>query len=351
MNPTEQTTARLEQAGLWWLRLREDDVRPEEISEWLAWCQCDPANLEAFEKIEGLGARFGHLSAENREQLSRDVLEAPSAAAVAAGSAEVAASAPPRRRRRWPLLAAATAVLAIAVCIGLFAPRRSSAPHAEAVSYMTAKAESRDVTLSDGSEVAIGAATRLDVTYSAELRRLSLGDGEAYFEVAHNPQRPFVVHAGSLRVTAVGTAFDIRKTGDRVELVVTEGVVDVAGDGAGAADSQRMPAGGIRVPAGRLVVSEHQRLAVTSTDSRSATAWRHGSQRFVDADLGVVVANLNRYTRDEVVIADPQVASLRYTGTVLAGHEREWLAAIEKVFPVEVQREAGRIVLKRRTGT
>lgn len=352
MNSKEQSTAQLEQAGLWWLRLREDDVRPEEISEWLAWCQRDPANLEAFEKIEGMGVRFDHLDAATRDELLRDVLaETP----VATNAVNAVSAIAPYRRRRWPAFALAAGVAAVAVTVGFFVQRAAPLPAINQVAvYTTAKAELQDVKLADGSQVAIGAATRLDVAYSAGLRRLSLGDGEAYFEVAHNPQRPFVVHVGGLRVTAVGTAFNIRKTGGRVEVVVTKGVVDVAGDANHAAESQapspHLPGSGvIRVPAGQLVVSENQRLTVTPADGDDATAWRRGSQRFVDEDLSVVVANLNRYAHDEVVIADPKLAQLRYTGTVLEGHEREWLAAIEKVFPVTVQHEAsGRVILRHR---
>ncbi|NKF23878.1 FecR family protein [Solimonas marina] len=344
MNPKQQSTARLEQASLWWLRLREDDVRPEEISEWLAWCQQDSANLEAFEKIEGLGVRLGALDEDQRNQVSREVLEPLPSVPVAPATARTVA----RGRRRWPLWTAAAAVVVLAVSFVVLAPRMAPPSAVEPVmSYETVKAQTRDVTLSDGSQVAIGADTRVDVQYSSDRRRLSLGDGEAYFQVAHNPQRPFVVQVGELRVTAVGTAFNIRKTGGRVEVVVTKGIVDVAG--AGVADgSTQAGDGGIRVPAGRLVVSEDQRLTVTPADSEAAIAWRHGSQRFVDENLGVVVANLNRYSHDEVVIDDPRIKSLRYTGTVLEGHEHEWLAAIEKVFPVVVQHQDGRVVLKHR---
>lgn len=354
MNSKEQSTARLEQAGSWWLRLREADARQEEISEWLSWCQRDPANLDAFEKIERLGVRFDHLDPNVRQAFLQDMLadDAPPAAPATESVPKNHAAELPRRR--WPGLALAAALATTAVAVGFFVQRDAS-PVAQTLVYATAKAEARDVRLSDGSQIAIGADTRLDVAYTAALRKLSLGDGEAYFEVAHNPQRPFVVHVGGLRVTAVGTAFNIRKTGGRVEVFVTSGVVDVAGEN-GAADSlgpaPHLPGSGvIRVPAGQLVVSENEKLTVTPAETGLATSWRRGSQRFVDEDLSVVVANLNRYTRNEVVIADPQLAQLRYTGTVLEGHEREWLAAIEKVFPVTVEHEAsGRILLRRRAG-
>jgi transmembrane sensor len=219
--------------------------------------------------------------------------------------------------------------------------------------FATARAQSRDLELTDGSKIALGAATRLDVAYSAAVRNLQLGDGEAYFEVAHNVQRPFVVQVGRLKVVAVGTAFNIRKTGERIEVVVTQGAVDVenaaAAHAAQSAQTRLPNDGAIRVAAGQLVVAEVQGLSVRPADATAATAWRHGNLQFVDEDLAVVVANLNRYAQREVVIADPSLAGLRYTGTILQGRESEWLAAIEKVFPIDVQNdEQGRVALHRR---
>lgn len=352
MNPTANTvspdTVQLEQAALWWQRLREEDLRADEISEWLAWCQCDPANLAAFEKIETLGGRFDTLDARTRASLARELLEGE----VIPG---LLPAAPRRGWRRLGLLRslALAAMLVATVSLGFYLSAAQTARLTQNAVYATARAQSRDLELSDGSRVALGAATRLHVAYSADVRDLQLADGEAYFEVAHNAHRPFVVHVGRLRVIAVGTAFNIRKTGARIELVVTDGAVDVE-DGAALAASAaqtRLPNdGAIRVAAGQLVVADAgQGLRVRPADPAAATAWRQGRLRFVDEDLAVVVANLNRYTREEVVIADASLGKLRYTGTILQGREAEWLVAIEKVFPVHAQRDAqGRVALYRR---
>lgn len=347
MNSKETTTERLEQAALWWLRLREESVRPEEISEWLDWCQRDPDNLQAFEKIEGLSARFDALDADTRAGMLREMLDEPLAEPVPAAVPFVPA------RRRYAVVALAAGFAALAVAIGAYTHLGRGGEVNQTASYTTAKAQIRDLLLADGSQVVLGAATRLDVDYTAGVRGLQLGDGEAYFEVAHNPQRPFVVRVGRLKVIAAGTAFNIRKTGARVEVVVTQGAIDVedAARNAGLASQQtRLPNdGAIRVAAGQLVVTEREGLTVRPADRETATAWRHGSLQFVDEDLSVVVANLNRYSQQEVVIADRSLEGLRYTGTVMQGRESEWLAAIEQVFPIRVQRDAqGRINLRRR---
>lgn len=329
MNPKRETmTIRLEQAGLWWLRLREDDVPAAVISEWLDWCQQDAANLEAFEKIEDLGGRFETLDPSTRAALTREVLD-PLPDMTAA----------PKRRRSVAWVAGVVVTLFIVLALGLFL----RAPALPAEHYETARAQQRDLRLSDGSRVALGGATRLQVGYSPARRALQLADGEAYFEVAHNPARPFVVKAGSLTVTAVGTAFNIRKTAERIEVAVTQGMVAIE-DG-----DETRAARALRVVAGQLALTDAGGLALRRADGDAATAWRRGSLRFVDEPLAIVVANLNRYAPQEVVIADPSLGDLRYTGTILQGHETEWLTAIATVFPITVQREQSRVMLQRRT--
>jgi transmembrane sensor len=346
MDPAETIKpTRLEQASLWWVRLREDDVAPEEVSRWLDWCQSDPENLRAFEKVESLGGRLGALDAGTRASLARELLDH--------GEAEA-----PRRTRwrryRWPAAAALAAGIAVLVFGGgAWRPAALAPAASQSAAYVTQKAQVRDVALSDGSRVAIGADTALVVSYTESGRNLQLKNGEAYFEVEHNPGRPFAVQAGRLKVIAVGTAFNIRKTGDTVEVIVTRGAVDVE-DGAarsGGSGSAALPRDGvIRVAAGQLVVAgDGPSLSVRRADADAAVSWRSGSMSFIDEDLAVVVANLNRYSSREVSIADPALEHLRFTGSVVQGHEDEWLAAIQKVFPVSVRDAgAGRVLLYHR---
>ena len=340
----------LEQASLWWVRLREEDVAPEEISRWLDWCQSDPDHLEAFAKVESLGGRLAALDAPTRAAMVRELLDQPAA---------------PRRQpsRMRATLASATGLalaagIAAVVLGGSWWRPLAAAPAAlasQSASYVTRRAQGEDVNLADGSHVAIGADSALAVNYTPASRNLQLKSGEAFFEVQHNPDRPFVVQAGRLKVIAVGTAFNIRKTGDKVEVIVTHGAVDVEDGASQPTPGGRSPAlpkdGVIRVAAGQLVVADRgsPSLMVRPADKDAAVSWRRGSMSFLDEDLALVVANLDRYAGREVQIADPSLDHLRFTGSVVQGHEDEWLAAIQKVFPVTVRESAdGRVLLYRR---
>jgi len=345
LDPLEPT--HLEQASLWWVRLREDDVTPEQISRWLDWCQSDPENLRAFDKVDDLGGRLEALTPQRRTAVVRAVLVVP-------GSERK-----PKRLSRAFLGAAlglslAASIAAVMLNTGLWQLTGAVPVALQTTSYVTRRAQGRDVWLVDGSQVAIGADSALAVDYTATSRKLQLNSGEAYFQVQHNQDRPFVVQAGRLKVIAVGTAFNIRKTGDKVEVIVTRGVVDVE-DGASQTAVGRNSAlpkvGAIRVAAGRLVEADRGSSSVTvrAVDTRAAVSWRSGSMSFLDEDLALVVANLNRYSEREVQIADPTLEHLRFTGSVVQGHEDEWLAAIQKIYPVLVQQTGdGRAVLFKR---
>ena len=327
--------SRTEQAGLWWVRLREADVAPEEIAQWLDWCQSDPANLEAFENIEQLGGRFQTLDAETRAALTRELLDEP----------EPAAAPDPwrRRSRRWLLPISLAASVAIAG--SLWWLNRGAAPPAHV--YQTARAEQQDFKLDDGSQLALGAMSSVSVSYSQAKRSLALDAGEAYFTVAQNPSRPFVVQVGQLRVTAVGTAFNIRRSGDRVEVAVVHGIVDVREVDAGADDARATRQA--RLEAGHQIAAGAGAWAVRAADPNQALSWRSGSMAFVDEDLALVVANLNRYAEHPVVLVDPALGRLRYTGSVVQGREDDWVRAIEAVFPVRAARDdQGRVLLSQR---
>ena len=115
--------------------------------------------------------------------------------------------------------AAALAIVAVASILSL--PLGTSI-------YTTGVGEQKTIQLADNSVVQLNTNSRLEVDYSSDLRRLSLTQGEAHFDVAHNPQRPFEVLAGQGLVRAIGTAFTVHIRKIDVEVIVTEGTVELA---------------------------------------------------------------------------------------------------------------------------
>jgi transmembrane sensor len=206
------------------------------------------------------------------------------------------------------------------------------------VAYAAPRDRHRTIRLADGSALVLAQDSLALVKYTRRARSLTIERGEAYFEVRRDPDRPFEVQAAAVRVTAVGTAFNVARTSDRVTVTVTEGTVDVvqlSRPGAAESSSPRPAASQHRhLSTGeRLVVSDA--LAQSGQPERgSEPAWTNGHLQFVDAPLSDVVRAVGRYARRRVTIDDPRVADLTYSGTVFRDRVDEWTTALPAIFPI-----------------
>ena len=220
------------------------------------------------------------------------------------------------------------------------------AAHTATQVYTSAVARNQDITLSDGSTVALGGATTLTTRFSSQQRQVELGTGEAFFQVVHNTGRPFVVTAGNVTIRDVGTAFDVRRTGQRVTIAVTQGRVQIANNG-GVSNAATTGNGMLEAVAGQLVSYDPATSAMTvsTVTPEQATAWRSDRLEFINEPLDVVVANINRYRTRPVQIVDADLKTLTFTGTVKTDAINSWLDALPKVFPLRVSEGNNQVVL------
>lgn len=313
---------RLEQASEWLLRMDNPARTEEDVNEWLRWCDEDAENLAAFEAFQ-------------RDWRDLDALKRESHRPMAS-----------RVRRRMPM-----EPLAAAACLALVALAVILLPHEPKPSMqgqqVAATQTNRAATLPDGSRVILSAQTSINVDFDGSKRNLELSAGEAYFKVKHDRQHPFTVHAGDISVTAVGTAFDVRREPEGVTVTVEEGTVEIAGNvfaRKGLPTTWRAEAGY------RLTYSSQGRTAmIASVDTSNALAWRSGELAYVWEPLGAVIEDLNRYSEHKVIIKDPAIAELRFTGTVFTASLTDWVKAIEQAYPIRADITAnGDIVLVNR---
>lgn len=215
---------------------------------------------------------------------------------------------------------------------GAFLPAAPVVQHIE-----TTRGEQRSVQLADGSRVELDGATSLDVTMDGAARMVELRRGEAYFDIAHEAARPFVVRAAGSSTRVLGTAFSIDLSQRAVKLAVYRGKVQFGGAGSGKA--------GVVVPAG-------WRSSFTGgaamTPTRFDTAQQDWRQAWVDTDgmeLGELVEALNR--RSGPVIASPPsaLAHLPLAGRVKLDDAEELLGAMGEVYGFRVARERDQLRL------
>lgn len=311
---------RLEQASEWLLRMDNPARTEEDVNEWLRWCDEDSENIVAFEAFQRDWRDLDALRME-KPPVERE-----------------------SRRRLWAPVAVAACLALVALAVILrWHERELSIPPQQVAATQT----NRAATLPDGSRIILSAQTTINVDFNGSRRNLELSAGEAYFKVKHDRQHPFIVHAGDITVTAVGTAFDVRREPDGVTVTVEEGTVEIAGNvfaKKGLPTTWRAEAGY------RLTYSSQGRTAmIASVDPASALEWRSGELAYVWEPLGAVVEDLNRYSEHKVIIKDPAIAELRFTGTVFTDSMGDWVKAIEQAYPVRADSAAnGDIVLVER---
>lgn len=316
-------------AADWWARLRDPSLPERTLDQWTEWLEADPRHAEAFDRAASVAESAAAMDASTRASFVTRFV--PGASTVA-----------PRSRSPRFALALAASVALVALGGGLFFQLRTGAgtPH----QYASDHAGRRDIDLPDGSSIELGGATSVTARYGREVRAVDLENGEAFFRVAH-AERPFVVTAGPLRIRDLGTAFNVRRTGDRVTVAVTEGRVRVS-PSAGNGDAATLELG-----AGREVSfdPETQAMRVVDVTPESATAWRGNRLEFVNEPLDSVVANVNRYATRPIHLTDPALGRMTFTGTVQVDTIDSWVSALPRVFPVRVDTYADRVELARQT--
>jgi transmembrane sensor len=176
--------------------------------------------------------------------------------------------------------------------------------------YHTSIGEIRRVPLADGSIVAMNTATEIGVTLKNEQRHVRLEKGEAWFQVAKDKSRPFVVEAGHARVRAVGTAFSVRIGADGTQILVTEGEVEIWAEGS-SGPRVRLKAGSSGFVASNASIKE-QMVASSSMDR--VLAWRHGKIDLAGDRLDHAVAEFNRYNERKIILRDAMIGSERFDG-------------------------------------
>lgn len=299
----------------------DDDATRESAAERLARRDGGWTAAEAAEFARWRAANPRHEAAVQRlgaaQRLLRRLPESPAAVQMLA---ELEGLSRPRRRlvrlRPWMM---AAGVLAAAACVAFAVWSRAPRPHST-VTFATAAGQHRTVDLTDGSTLLLNSGSEVDVEYRANERRINLHQGEVHCSVAKDASRPFVVAAGFVRVRAVGTAFNVRRDRAAIEVLVTEGRVDVSRDGGPSASVA--PAGPLLLRAGESVVIDADPAAplpavgrLAPEDFRAKLAWHASRLVFDNTPLAEVVTRFNRYSRMQLEIGDPELAGRPVGGT------------------------------------
>jgi transmembrane sensor len=317
-----------ELAARWAVRANAGKLRPDEQRELDSWLAADSRHLGAYVRaraqwvdLDRLAALHGPARGQRRSPVDSQEEEPdcdPAGGRAGIGShSEITPSILSRRR----LLAAAIAgvgVLGAGLSWTIFGNDRER--------YSSGIGEVRRIALADGSTLLLNTNSEVTVRLTKQRRDVRLFRGEALFEVTHDESRPFVVQANDTGVRAVGTAFAVRLENARVDVTVTEGVVEVADLGTMSGFDQGLPA---TSRAGVKRVAAHERAIiaparppdvepVAPAEADRRLAWREGMVSFDGELLQTAVSEINRHNRRQIVVDDPSLASMPVVGVFRA---------------------------------
>jgi transmembrane sensor len=337
----EATDTRLEQATEWFRRVRSESARVEDLPEFRRWMEADPLNALAYREVTETWATLGKFASAPEIVVGRrDALDDARRAARRRWSA----------RRRFSSYAALAASVVIAI-VGIFAWI-----HTQRGIYATDVGERTTLTLQDGSVVTLDARSRIRVQYQENERLIDLEHGQARFDVAKDPTRPFRVRARDQTVIALGTQFNVEIVADNVLVSMIEGHVAITGaesrgwkpapdrSAPGRAVEQPVPGTAEQAPVIELRAGEGLRVGgdghavvVSKIDLDRATAWQSGKLFFDNEPLANAAERVNRYSKLQIEV-DPSVADVGVSGVFNAGDSNAFIEAISTYFSVQVTR-------------
>ena len=326
----------------------------ERETAFLRWLERSSEHVAAFASASStfmaLG-RLGALNGVNVRQLindhSRDIIPL-----YATSTKDVPE--PGRIRARMRFLRRGT--LALAACLAAAAVGVTFTwMHARPLDYVTAVGEQRSIRLDDGTIIHLNTATHARVHFTNQAREVDLLEGEALFEVAHRPARPFIVNTGTATIRDLGTTFDVYKRADDATTVaVVEGAVQVA---AGTADvTARRTAGTPASDAEPTTLAAGEQASVANglivreskPDVGRAVAWRNRSLSFSSASLAEVAAEFNRYNKSQIHVEGDAVRERQLSGVFSADHPQSVILFLAKDESLSVIPEADSWIVRAR---
>lgn len=306
-----------QEAAVWFARLTDGSGTEDERRAHEAWLARDPRHAEAYAEVQALWGEMGQAA-----RLDRTGRPDPTVSPYMAAQARPGAS--------WRRVAGGVIAASLLIVAGL-GLSSTGAFNTMTADHGTAVGERMTATLSDGSRITLGTNTRLNVEFTAGLRRVHLLSGEAFFEVEGDQDRSFEVVAGGGTTRALGTAFNVRLTGDAVSVALMEGRLRV---------SQAVAGGNLRKttlrPGEAAEYGPGQALSKVRRDVSALTAWRDGDLVFVNRTLEDVVAELDRHRPGKIVLMAGGLATARFTGVIKLGQADRAFRGLKAALPIDI---------------
>lgn len=324
-------------ASAWFLRLEEDfeeDGAPDAAgrdrlrAELDAWLAADEAHRRAWALARRAWSLAGEVPAGAEAADTPATEEGRGETKLPSGARQSARPRTPAawmRRAATPKFAIPAAAAVLLLC--MLVPTLSLWMRSD---FQTATAETRNLYLDDGSHIVVGAESAVARDFSGERREFALLRGEAWFQVAHDAARPFIVTAGGMTITVTGTAFDVAMTDRTVAVALARGSVEVERPG-------KTPLKKTLEPGQRLAIDRKDgAVLITDVDPALMGGWRSGRLIVHGARLSDVVDAVDRYYPGTITLIGRSVADRRVTGVFDLENPHKALRSLVSPYGVSV---------------
>lgn len=339
---TEQdpTRAIRAEAAEWFARMQAPVCSEETQGEFARWINANPLHELAYEQCRTLWLISDNLKSD--PTLKRELAGAYER--IEELREDTATTSPTTKTPIWQRYAQAAAVFLVGM-VFIFTMDQTKPQE-----YITHVGEQRLVQLDDGSTVMLNTNTRIQVSYSAQKRRINLMRGEAYFDVSKDPQRPFEVIADKSLVRAVGTEFNVALLNQAVDVDVAEGIVEfeipaTATTGKSAATQL---AAKLRVGEAAQFQSGNAKLTTREANLARVSAWQVRKIYFDANTLAEAVAEYNRYTQQKISVIDPDLNQQRITGIFHVGDVDAFVFSLEQALNARIVRTDNEILVMKK---
>jgi transmembrane sensor len=337
-----------EEAADWFVANREG-LDATQSAAFAAWLKASPRNIEEYLSITLIGRELRTASGDptvSFEDLIKRALEKEDPVAIAqppeppqslARSSRSTES--PRLRPRLALWAAAAAALGAVALALLFWRNTPTGAAGSGVAYHIQTRHGEQLTrhLPDNSVVKLDTDTEVSVRFDRTQRVVRVISGRAEFKVAHEPQRKFLVQAGALGITDVGTVFDVFARAGSTVVTVLEGRVAVAVEPQKGAPPPAFAS--VEVAAGQEVRVDNDSWPpiYTRVDVQQATAWLRRQIVFENEPLERVAAEFNRYAATPIEIDSTELRTLAVSGVFAADDTESFIDFLRSLDGVHVE--------------
>ena len=310
------------QARDWYVRLADERAIASDWEAFTIWLEENPAHVDAYDHIELLLADIS-VSQPNMGANSNIIPLMPEPRQI---------TPQPAKSRLWFASIAAMFIAALT----LFVTTNIYQSKPVYTQYATNIGEHENIVLTDGTKISLNTNTQISVAMSKKTRTVTVQQGEAYFDIAADKKRQFVVLAQDTIITDIGTAFSVYASDKKLTVSVAQGIIDMN-------NGVQL----VRLTQGQEAVQQlgQDAIVVAPIDVENISTWRAGVLVFEDTSLSSIVPELNRYFQIPIVLANSEVSDITFSGALNISDQATLLGSMEALMPIKAETRNGQIIL------